>query len=111
AEVLEYAHRAKEFGISIEGVKADFPAIIKRSRDVSDKISKGVAFLFKKNKIEHVAGSAKLLARSGAWKAHQVEVTAADGSKKTVETKHVIIATGARARSLPGIDLDDKRLS
>src|SRR5512134_3620680 len=54
AEVLEYAHRAKEFGIVIEGARADFPAIIKRSRDISDMISKGVGFLFRKNKIEHV---------------------------------------------------------
>jgi dihydrolipoamide dehydrogenase len=110
AEVLEYAHRAKEFGIIVEGARADFPAIIKRSRDVSDKISKGVAFLLKKNKIEHVAGTAKLLSREGAWKPHRVEVTQADGTKRVLETKHVILATGARARSLPGIELDDKRI-
>ncbi len=109
AEVLEYAHRAKEFGVLVEGVRADFPAIIKRSRDISDKISKGVGFLFRKNKIEHVPGTAKLLARSGAWKPHQVEVTGESG-KRVIETKHVIIATGARARSLPGIELDGKRI-
>jgi len=108
AEVLEYAHRAKEFGVLIEGVKADFPAIIKRSRDVADKISKGVAFLLRKNKIEHVAGNAKLLVRD--WKSHKIEVTAADGTKRVLDTKNVIIATGARARSLPGIELDDKRI-
>ncbi len=110
AEVLEYAHRAKEFGIIVEGAKADFPAIIKRSRDVADKISKGVAFLFKKNKIDSIAGTAKLVARSGPWKPHQVEVIAADDSKRVIETKHVILATGARARSLPGIELDDERI-
>ena len=74
AEVLEYAHRAKEFGIMIEGVEPDFPAIIKRSRDIADKISKGVGFLFKKNKIDTIAGTAKLLPRDGAWKPHQIEV-------------------------------------
>jgi dihydrolipoamide dehydrogenase len=110
AEVLEYAHRAKEFGVLIEGARADFPAIIKRSRDISDKISKGVAFLLKKNKIEHVAGTAKLLPRSGAWKAHQIEVALNAGGSRVIETKHVILATGARARSLPGIELDDKRI-
>jgi dihydrolipoamide dehydrogenase len=109
AEVLEYAHRAKEFGVVIEGVRADFPAIIKRSRDVADKISKGVGFLFRKNKIESIAGTAKLLPRGGAWKPHQVEVTSGDG-KRVLDTKHVIIATGARARSLPGIELDGKRI-
>jgi dihydrolipoamide dehydrogenase len=109
AEVLEYAHRAKEFGVVIEGVRADFPAIIKRSRDVADKISKGVGFLFRKNKIDSIAGNAKLLPRSGAWKPHQVEVTA-DGQRRVLDTKHVVIATGARARSLPGIELDGKRI-
>ncbi len=110
AEVLEYAHRAKEFGVLIEGAKADFPAIIKRSRDISDKISKGVAYLLKKNKIEHVAGTAKILPRAGAWKPHQIEVALNAGGKRVIETKNIIIATGARARSLPGIELDDKRI-
>lgn len=110
AEVLEYAHRAKEFGILIESAKPDFPAIIKRSRDISNKVSKGVAFLLKKNKIDAIAGTAKLLSRQGAWKPHQIEVTLNDGGKQVVETKHVIIATGARARSLPGIDLDGERI-
>ncbi len=109
AEVLEYAHRAKEFGILVESARPDFPAIIKRSRDISDKISKGVGFLLKKNKIEHVAGTAKLLPRSGTWKPHQVEVTQQAG-KRVLASKHVIIATGARARSLPGIELDGTRI-
>jgi dihydrolipoamide dehydrogenase len=109
AEVLEHAHRAKEFGILVDNVRVDFPAVIKRSRDISDKISKGVGFLFKKNKIDSIAGTAKLLARAGAWRPHQIEVTQADG-KRTVEAKHVIIATGARARSLPGIVIDGERI-
>jgi dihydrolipoamide dehydrogenase len=109
AEVLEHAQRAKEFGILVDNVRVDFPAVIKRSRDISDKISKGVGFLFKKNKIDSIAGTAKLLARAGAWKSHQIEVTQADG-KRTIEAKHVIIATGARARSLPGIAIDGERI-
>lgn len=109
AEVLEHAHRAKEFGILVDNVRVDFPAVIKRSRDISDKISKGVGFLFKKNKIDSIAGTAKLLARAGAWKPHQIEVTQAAG-KHIVEAKHVIIATGARARSLPGITIDGERI-
>jgi dihydrolipoamide dehydrogenase len=110
AEVYETIHRAKEFGIVVEGtVKPDFAAMIQRSRDVSAKISKGVQFLFRKNKIEHVVGTAKLLPRAGAWRRHQVEVTR-DGQTRTIEAKHVIIATGARARSLPGIELDGMRI-
>ncbi len=105
AEVLEHAHRAKEFGILVDNVRVDFPAVIKRSRDISDKISKGVGFLFKKNKIESIKGTAKLLPRSGPWKSHQIAV-----GDRIVETKHVIIATGARARSLPGITIDGERI-
>jgi dihydrolipoamide dehydrogenase len=110
AEVLEYAQRAKEFGIVIEGARGDFPAIIQRSRDIASKVSKGVGFLFKKNKIDSIAGTAKLLPRQGAWKPHQLEIVDAQGGKRTIDTKHVLIATGARARSLPGITIDGERI-
>ena len=110
AEVLETMHHAKDFGIIVGEVKPDFPAIIQRSRGIADKVSKGVGFLFKKNKIDSIAGTAKLLPRAGAWKPHQIEVADKDGKKSTISTKHVIIATGARARSLPGIELDGKRI-
>jgi dihydrolipoamide dehydrogenase len=109
AEVLELIHRAREFGIEVDNVRFDFGAIIKRSRDVAEKISKGVQFLFRKNKIDHVPGTAKLLPRDGAWKPHRVEVKRSDGVQ-TLTAKHVIVATGARARSLPGIDLDGERI-
>jgi dihydrolipoamide dehydrogenase len=109
AEVLETFHHAKDFGISVGEVKADFPAIIQRSRAIADKVSKGVAFLFRKNKIDHIVGTATLLPRGGAWKPHQISVASNEG-KRLVNTKNVIIATGARARSLPGIELDDKRI-
>ena len=100
AEVLELFHRAKEFGIVVEGtVRPDFGAIIQRSRDVAAKISKGVAFLFKKNKITHVQGTAKLL---GGGK---VKV-----GDQTLTAKHVILATGARARSIPGVEIDGERI-
>ncbi|MGE0868195.1 MAG: dihydrolipoyl dehydrogenase [Kofleriaceae bacterium] len=110
AEVLETFHRAKEFGIIAGEVKPDFPAIIQRSRGVADKVSKGVAFLLRKNKIDHIAGTAKLLPRQGAWKPHQIAIDLTAGGSQTVTTKHVIIATGARARSLPGIELDGNRI-
>ncbi|HVK75463.1 MAG TPA: dihydrolipoyl dehydrogenase [Kofleriaceae bacterium] len=110
-EVLELFHRAKEFGVTLEGeVKADFPAMIKRSRDVADRISKGVAFLLRKNKIEHVAGTARLLPRPGPWQPHQIEVALTAGGSRVVKTRHVILATGARAKSLPGIELDGERI-
>ncbi len=110
AEVLELIHRAKEFGIIVDGVRFDFPAIIKRSRDISAQISKGVAFLFRKNKIDHIVGTATLATRSGAWRPHAIHVQGADNAVTNLEAKHVIIATGARARSLPGIVLDGERI-
>jgi dihydrolipoamide dehydrogenase len=109
AEVLETMHHAKEFGISVGEIKPDFPAIIARSRGIADKVSKGIGFLFRKNKIDSIMGTAKLLSRSGAWKPHQIEVTSSEG-KRIVEAKDVIIATGARARSLPGIEIDGNRV-
>ncbi|TMQ17241.1 MAG: FAD-binding protein, partial [Deltaproteobacteria bacterium] len=109
AEVLETFHRAKDFGIIAGEVRADFPAMIQRSRAIADKVSKGVGFLFRKNKIAHLAGTATLLPRPGPWKPHRIQIVAADG-RSVIETKHVILATGARAKSLPGIAIDGERI-
>ena len=109
AEVLETFHHAKEFGIIAGEVRADFPAMIQRSRGIADKVSKGVGFLFRKNKIAHLAGTATLLPRPGPWKPHRIQIDAA-GGRSVVETKHVILATGARAKTLPGIALDGERI-
>ena len=109
AEVLETFLHAKDFGITVGDIKPDFAAIIARSRGVADKVSKGVGFLFKKNKIDSISGVAKLLPRKGAWHPHQIEVQA-DGTSSTIAAKHVIVATGCRARSLPGITIDGERI-
>lgn len=103
AQVVEYIKHAEAYGIQATG-KPDFPAIIKRSRGVADKMSRGVQFLMKKNKIDVVMGTGKLKAKG------QVEVTATDGSKKTVEGKHIIIATGGRSRELPALKQDGKKV-
>jgi dihydrolipoamide dehydrogenase len=110
AEVLDNFRHASDFGIKVGSVEPDFPAIIARSRGVADKVSKGVGFLLRKNKIDHVPGTAKLLPRAGAWRPHEVHVALADGGERTLTTKHVIVATGARARSLPGLELDGERI-
>jgi len=100
AEVLELCHRANEFGVSCGEVGFDFPAIIKRSRNIANRIGKGVAYLFRKNKIEHIPGTGRL---GGAGR---VDVQLSDGGSHSITAKHIIVATGARARSLPGIEFD-----
>jgi dihydrolipoamide dehydrogenase len=104
ASVFQYLQHAAEYGIVAGEGKADFSAIIRRSRDVADQMSKGIQFLFKKNKIEHLQGTGKV--KSGKT----VEVT--DGTGKTTEytANHIIIATGARSRELPSLKQDGKKI-
>ena len=104
AEVYELCQRAAEFGVIVNDVSFDFAAIIGRSRDIAKKINKGVAYLFRKNQIEHIAGTAKL---AGAGR---IDVALNDGDQRSVTAKHILVATGARARSLPGITLDGERI-
>jgi dihydrolipoamide dehydrogenase len=105
AQAYEYAIHAADYGVSISGeVKPDFGAMVKRSRGVADGMSKGIQFLFKKNKVEVVNGFGKLTAKN------KVEVTAEDGSKSEVTAKHIILATGARSRQLPNLPLDGKKI-
>jgi len=103
AQVYEYLKHAQTYGINASGTH-DFGAVVKRSRGVADKMSKGVTFLMKKNKIDVIMGFGKLVA------ANKIEVTAADGSKQVVEAKNIVIATGGRARQLPSMPIDGKKI-
>ena len=104
AQVFEYAKHAADYGIELQNPTANFNGVIKRSRGVADKMSKGVTFLMKKNKIDVIMGTGKLIA-SG-----KLEITAADGSKKVEEAKNIIIATGGRAKQLPSMPIDGKKI-
>lgn len=105
AQVFEYLNHASDYGITIQGkAKADFSAIIKRSRDVAAGMSKGVQFLMKKNKIDIIQGTGKLT------KDKKVEVTGADGKKTTYDAPHIVLATGARSRELPNLPQDGKKI-
>ena len=104
AQVFEYAKHAADYGIEVNDPKQNFGNVIKRSRGVADKMNKGVQFLMKKNKIDVVMGTGKLIAPN------KLEVTAADGGKQTLEAKNIIIATGARSRELPALKLDGKKI-
>jgi dihydrolipoamide dehydrogenase len=104
AQVFDYLKHPQDYGLSADNVGYDFGAVVKRSRGVADGMSKGINFLFKKNKIDAIMGTAKVL------KAGEVDVTKADGSKETVQAKHIILATGARARQLPNLPIDGKKI-
>src|SRR6201991_150208 len=103
AQVYQDILHAKDFGIEATGT-ADFPAVIKRSRGVADKMSKGVQFLMRKNKIDVILGNGKLIAKG------QLEVTDKDGKTQVVEGKHILVATGARSRELPNLKQDGKKV-
>ena len=103
AQVMEYVKHSKDFGIEASGTP-NFEAVIKRSRGVADKMSRGVQFLMKKNKIEVIMGFGKLVAKG------KLEVTDKDGKTQLQEAKHIIIATGGRGRELPSMKLDGKKI-
>jgi dihydrolipoamide dehydrogenase len=104
AQVFDYIKHASDYGITVKEYNQDFNAVVKRSRDVANGMSKGISFLMKKNKIEVFPGFGKL---AGGGK---VEVTKEDGTKETHTAKHIILATGARSRELPNIKIDDKKI-
>ncbi|MEN9521870.1 MAG: hypothetical protein RL065_247 [Bacteroidota bacterium] len=104
AQVFDYMKHAADYGLQVSDAKADFGAVVKRSRGVADNMSKGIQFLMKKNKIEVIMGTAKLVPGK------KVEVTAADGSKKNYDAKNIILATGGRSRELPNLKQDGKKV-
>src|SRR5574338_689893 len=109
AEVYRNMQHAKDFGLSVEGLNFNSDAVVKRSRGVADRLSKGVGFLMKKHKITVIEGEARLEKGSAAPK---VIVKGKDGKDSSVDAKHVILATGARAREIPaaGLKGDGKRI-
>jgi len=104
AEVLEYLLNAETYGFKIHPPQIDFPQIIQRSRQVADKMSRGIDYLMRKNKIEVIHGTARLLPSK------EVEVTSEKGEKQRLQAPHILIATGARPANLPHIQIDGKTI-
>ena len=104
AQVFDYLNHAETYGIKAGKSVADFGAIISRSRGVAEGMSKGVQFLMKKNKITVIMGSAKLA------KGPKVLVTDAEGKQTEYTAKHIIVATGGRAKELPNLPIDGKKI-
>ena len=103
SEVFHLMHRAKEFGLKADGIGYDLDAVVKRSRGVAKQLSSGVAHLMKKNKITVVMGAATIPAKG------KVSVKT-DKSTEELQAKNIILATGARARELPGLEADGERV-
>src|SRR5579875_1562711 len=99
AEVLSLFHHAKDFGISVDNVKADYGAAIARSKKIVDTQVKGVNFLMRKNKIDVVRGTGRLAAKD------RVAVSGGPDGDKELQTKNVIIATGSRVKPLRGVEI------
>ncbi len=97
-------HRAKEFGFSFDNLSLDYNVAFKRSRQVSDRLVKGVSFLMRKHKIDVYDGAGTLTG------ANTMSVKLNDGKETTLEAKNIIIATGARPRPFPGVEFDDQRV-
>ncbi|MFO7789462.1 MAG: dihydrolipoyl dehydrogenase [Bacteroidales bacterium] len=105
AQVYNYLTHADDYGISIDGaVRPDFAKIVERSRRVAGKMSKGIQFLFKKNKIDLYKGYGKLAGNN------KVEVIKDDADNEMLEAPHIILATGARSKAIPGLDQDGKHV-
>jgi dihydrolipoamide dehydrogenase len=108
AEVLETLHEANKLGFSFENLTVDYSAAVKRSRDVSGRQTKGVAFLMRKNKIDVIEGHGVFT------DPHTIAVSPSeinpDGEARSVTAENIIIAVGARARGLPGVEIDGKQI-
>ena len=105
AQVMNYIHHAKDYGIDLESpAKPDFKLVVKRSREVAEGMSKGIRFLFKKNKVETIEGFGKLIDNK------TIEVISKEDMKVKYSADHIILATGARARELPNLKIDEKKI-
>ena len=104
ANVFEYIQHANDYGISVPDATVDFSGVVKRSRGIAEGMSKGIQFLFRKNKIDHIKGFGKLKASK------KVAVTDDKGTVVDYDTDHIILATGARSRELPTMPIDSKKI-
>ena len=104
AEILSYIHRADQFGLRFDNFSADYSVAVGRSRQVVDRMTRGIGFLLRKNNVEHIAGTARLTS------ANSIDVVGADGRSSQVRTHNIIVATGARPRSIPPLPVDGQRI-
>ncbi len=112
AEIVSYTSNLSSYGLELDGtVRADFPKVIDRSRKVAQKMNGGVQFLMKKNNIEVVFGHAKLTGSGFLSVTPSVDMDGKQiGSERKLQAKHIILATGARAREIPPLPIDGEKI-
>ena len=104
AEILSYIHRADQFGLHFDNFRADYSVAVARSRQVVDRMTRGIGFLLRKNNVEHIAGQATIASPTA------VDVAGADGQTSRISARNIIVATGARPRSIPPLPVDGQRI-
>lgn len=104
AELYQKMLHADEFGFEVGKIKVDFPKVVERSRGVADQMAKGIEFLFKKNKVEYIVGKGQVNVPG------MVEIISGDRKGEFLSAKNILIATGCRARMLPGLTKDGKQV-
>lgn len=104
AEIYRLFQHAGEFGLSVTGLKFDAKKIIQRSRVAAERLSKGVEFLLRKNKVTHLHGTATILKKG------EIEIAENGKAKQSVQAKNIVVATGGFTRTLPGVKIDGKKV-
>ncbi|HDQ73745.1 MAG TPA: dihydrolipoyl dehydrogenase [Chloroflexi bacterium] len=104
AEVISLLGQGKQYGFTLTGFEVDYGAAVDRSRQVSDRLVKGVGALMRQNEVDVFEGAGVLTSP------HTVEVTLNEGGTRTLETENVIVATGGQARTIPGVEVDGERV-
>jgi dihydrolipoamide dehydrogenase len=109
AEIKQLLGHIGDYGLSVGDVGVDFPKVMQRSRGVADQMARGIEYLFKSKKVDYVVGKAQIQSPAdGAIK--KVNVTGADGKTQTLTGKAILIATGAKAKALPGVKVDGEKV-
>ena len=104
AEIVSYVRRADQFGLRFDNFEADYGVAVSRSRQVVDRMTRGVSYLLRKNEVAHIAGTARIVSPSA------IEITAPDGQSSRIRAGSIVVATGARPRSIPPLPVDGKRI-
>jgi dihydrolipoamide dehydrogenase len=104
AELYEDLKEGERYGIKVQGMSVEYAQVIRRSREVADRLAKGVEFLLRKNKVQLIMGTGRL---DGP---NRVVVEASGQAARELEAAHILIATGSKERTLPGLEVDGKRI-